>query len=146
MIQGNAVADETETPPPFRVVLARYGAVPQVARFGMSEALFDTVESELSHGAEIAVQSDRGVELAQLLEVVSEGINPEEKPVTDDVLRLATADDRKRHSENRRAADLEFFEWQNRIAEWQLQLQIIDTEQTLDGEQKILYVLDGQCL
>lgn len=129
---------------PFCIVLARYGAVPQVARFGLSESFFTAAAAELIHGREIVVHSDRGPEVARLLEVIHEGVAPSEKPVTGDVLRLATDDDLREHTQNRRRADDEFFEWQSRIDEWELQLQLIDLEWTLEGEQLILYVLNGQ--
>lgn len=146
MIQDNREpVDTTSDEPSFhRVVLARYGAVPQVARFGASEELFGRIESQLRHGVGLVVTSERGTEMAQLLEVVQSGINPGEKPTTGKVLRLATSEDRVLFDTNRRQADTEFFDWQARIEEWQLQLQLVDMERTLDGEQLILYVLNGQ--
>ncbi len=130
--------------PPYCVVLARYGTSPQVARFGVSESLHSVIADKLHHRAELVVQTDRGPEIASLLEMVRDGIITDDKPVTGDVLRLATSDDRQRHQQNRRKADLEFFDWQTRLTEWQLQLQLIDLEWTLDEEQLILYVLNGQ--
>ena len=39
---------------------------------------------------------------------------------------------------------MEFLDWQQRLADWQLQLQLTDLEWTLDQQQIILYVLNGQ--
>lgn len=125
-------------------MLARYGAAPQVARFAINESLHGEISQQLVRGANLVVQTDRGPELSSLLEVVRKGIESEEKPVTGDVLRLATDTDQSIHADRRKQADLEFFEWQSRLDEWQLQLQLIDLEWTLDGEQLILYVLNGQ--
>ena len=41
-------------------------------------------------------------------------------------------------------AAAEFAEWQQRITDWQLQLQLIDLEWTLDDQKVILYVLNDQ--
>lgn len=136
--------DETSVAPPSCIVLARYGAVPQVARFAVTEKLHSEIQHKLVHGVQLVVQSDRGPEIAHLLEVLHNGIQVEEKPVTGDLVRLATNDDQNCYRQNRRDADAAFFEWQTRLEEWELQLQIIDMEWTLDREQLILYVLNGQ--
>lgn len=130
--------------PPFCTVLGRYGAAPQVARFGVSELLHADVSGELVRGVEFVAETDRGPELITLLEIVRQDVIAEEKPVTGQMLRLASDDDRKAHRENRQKADVEFFDWQQRLADWQLQLQLIDLEWTLDQQQIILYVLNGQ--
>lgn len=129
---------------PVRVILARYGAVPQVARFGLSDAVVRSVGDRLVRGAAVVVQTDRGPEIAQVLEVISDGVLPEQKPVTGDVLRMASPADQEAHDDHRAAAQNAFFDWEQRLRDWQLQLQLIDIEWTLDREQIILYVLNGQ--
>ena len=147
MISPNDVPEDSEsaveTVPPDHVVLVRYGVVPQVARFGLSSEIRQQLASLQRHGLNIVVDSDRGLEVAQLLEIVTTDIHSD-KPVTGDVVRVATADDVHQHSANRRRAELEFFDWQQRADRWQLQLQIIDAEWTLDEKQIVLYVLNDQ--
>ena len=141
---ADADVDQAKLEPPFRVMLARYGRVPQVARFGLTENDFEQNSSELERGTHLVVKSDRGPEIATLLEVVREGLTNEDLQVTGPFLRIATDDDLRSHDANQRQADVEFFDWQQKLDEWQLQLQLIDVERTLDEEQVILYVLNGQ--
>jgi hypothetical protein len=150
MISPNNMIDADTEPSvdvaitPHRIVLARYGLVPQVARFGVSQTLFESVQDALSRGTSVVVESDRGPEIATLLEVVREGLMPEDATLTGPLLRIATEEDLNTHATHRRQCERNFFDWQERIDGWQLQLQIIDLEQTLDPEKIILYVLNGQ--
>ena len=134
----------TQSFAPHRIVLARYGLVPQVARFGISKELFLSVHKNLLHGRQVVVESDRGPEIATILETLREEFSADDAAVTGPLLRLATQDDLNLHSDHRRQCELSFFEWQQRIDGWQLQLQLIDLEQTLDPDKIILYVLNGQ--
>jgi len=140
-----ATADDAdEVAPPKHVALVRYGLIPQVARFGLSSELKNQLESVERRGLKVVVSSDRGMEVAELLEIVRKGIITTDNPVTGDVQRITSAADLEQHAENRRRAELEFFEWQQRVDDWQLQLQIIDIEWTLQADQVVLYVLNGQ--
>ena len=139
-----ATTDQTSSELPACVVLVRYGAVPQVARFGVSEHLYAEAAGHLAHDSRVVVHSERGPEVGQLLEVVRPGTAADENPVTGDVLRIASSEDLRRQSENRLRSNVDFPDWQKRIADWKLQLQLIDIEWTLDGKQIILYVLNGQ--
>ena len=127
------------------LLLARYGTVPQVARFSVSEALLEDLTSLPGsiHDASIVVQSERGTELASVLEVIHPGVNPTPKAATGSVLRTAAADDIAVALQNRREAELAFVDWLTQIGEWNLDLQLVDLETTLD-HQLILYVLNGQ--
>jgi len=60
------------------------------------------------------------------------------------VQRLSISADEDQFVENRQKADREFFDWQVRISDWGLELQLIDLEWTLDQQNLILYVLNGQ--
>ena len=150
MISPNNIADvesetvDESTVAPHRIVLARYGLVPQVARFGVSAELFESIHESLSRGVSIVAESDRGPEMATLLEVVREGLTPEDAAVTGPLLRIATEEDLALHAGHRRQCELDFFDWQERIDSWSLQLQLIDLERTLDPDKIILYVLNGQ--
>ncbi|MEQ9407473.1 MAG: hypothetical protein RIK87_07080 [Fuerstiella sp.] len=130
--------------PPFCVVLCRYGAVPQVARFSVSQQLYEAIGEQLERGIQLVVHTDRGLELATLLEIVQAGILTEQTPVTGSVLRVALPEDLQSHRENCRQAELQYVEWLQRLDDWQLQLQLIDMEWTLDQQQVLLYVLNGQ--
>ena len=130
--------------PPEHVALVRYGLIPQVARFGLTSELKQQLESVDRRGLKVVITSDRGLEIGELLEIVSKGIVLSEVTVTGDIQRIAAAEDLNKHTANRQRAELEFFEWQQRVDDWQLQLQIIDVEWTLEGDQVVLYVLNGQ--
>lgn len=135
---------ENAVPPPKCVLLVRYGLVPQVARFGVSESLYDSASDKFVHGAEVVVDSDRGPEIGRVLEVVRLQTSSDDNPLTGDVIRMATSEDLGQHAVSRRECDLSFMEWQERIDGWKLQLQLIDLEVTLDGKHTVLYVLNGQ--
>ncbi|MGB4738012.1 MAG: PSP1 C-terminal domain-containing protein, partial [Fuerstiella sp.] len=125
---------------PENVALVRYGLIPQVARFGLSDELKLQLEAGERRGLKLVVTSDRGVEVADLLEIVRKGIITTDNPVTGEIQRIATDADLATHAENRKRAELEFFDWQQRVSDWQLQLQIIDVEWTLEADQVVLYV------
>ena len=137
-------AESQDIQAPFCVLLARYGRVPQVARFEVTEAQFEQYSASLQRGTDLVVTSDRGTELATLLEVVRDALTSEPQRVTGPVLRIAADEDVQQHNANQRDADIDFIEWQQKLDEWQLQLQLVDLEQTLDRQQTILYVLNGQ--
>ena len=127
--------------PPVALVLARYGLVPQVARFGVNSA---DIVRDLRRGTPLVVATDRGTEVASLLETLRPEITGEGATVTGELVRIACSDDLERHNENRVQAERDFFDWQGRLDEWKLDLQMIDVEYTLDRQQTILYVLNGR--
>ncbi|MEO2018698.1 MAG: hypothetical protein ABGZ53_30475 [Fuerstiella sp.] len=147
MISTNTI-DTTSTTEsdksPAAVVLVRYGVVPQVARFAAPDEVAQSIAVRQVHGMRVVVDTDRGTEVGHLLEVVRNAIVSEDKALTGSVLRLSTAADEDRFVENRQKADREFFEWQVRVSDWGLELQLIDLEWTLDQQNLILYVLNGQ--
>ncbi len=123
------------------VALVRYGRVPQVARFGgRAEAP--------ERGAEVVVATERGEELGVVLHValkpaaVATG-DAEGSELTGEVVRLASAEDVAANSNSQRLLDAEFGTWLSRAATWNLQLEIIDLEKTLDGR-LVLYVLNDR--
>lgn len=151
MISPNTIpevsdGEDQESPEevPKCVLLVRYGVVPQVARFGVREELHNVAAAEFVHGARVVVNSDRGLETGMVLEVVRLSTTADDNPVTGNVVRLSTTADLAAHQENRSRCDAEFFDWQTRLSDWQLQLQLVDIEWTLDREQVVLYVLNGQ--
>ncbi|MBD3675392.1 MAG: hypothetical protein HUJ26_17905 [Planctomycetaceae bacterium] len=114
------------------IVLVRYGAIPEVARFQWSLA------AAPERGQTVVVKNHRGEMLGTVLEQVKH--NPDAEIETE-VLRLATADDLRMADDLKTACAQEYNEWSERISRWDLELQLLDLEKTLDGAKKILYVL-----
>jgi cell fate regulator YaaT (PSP1 superfamily) len=123
-------------------VLVRYGAIPEVARFANPQAI------PLNHGTEVVVATHRGPELGAVLDILRTSVEPRNGDAPPDpsgeVLRLATDLDRNRAVDLRRVAADAFNGWEQRIAEWRLDLQLIDLEWTIDESRLILYVLNDR--
>ena len=130
---------EPEDRVPEFLVLARYGRVPQVARFA---AFGDRLLRE----SNVVVSTDRGEELATVLQVL-----PAPKKVADEwdvnwtgeVLRMVSSEDLSLASTSARLAEDSFPKWLERADQWKLQLELIDIERTLD-DRLILYVLNDR--
>jgi cell fate regulator YaaT (PSP1 superfamily) len=122
------------------LVLVRYGGVPEVARF--------THRSDfgVSRGMRVVVATSRGQELGTVLETLRPSCEPgaQELTPTGDVLRAATDADLARQRTQRAEAEQEYKAWETRIAGWNLDLQLIDLEWTLDRSKLILYVLNDR--
>ncbi|MBX3439149.1 MAG: hypothetical protein KF861_16790 [Planctomycetaceae bacterium] len=133
------------------VALVRYGMIPEVSRFLVGEEL-----SGLGRGDRVVVRTHRGLLLGTVLEVVGQpalapvfervGSDADAAPNDDSplspVVRRASADDLRSDEQNRNDTHTAFRDWRNRIAEWNLDLELIDLEWTLDGQKLILYVLN----
>jgi hypothetical protein len=141
--------DNEQPPAPEFILLARYGRVPQVARFAGHGP-------RPSRGTAVVVRTDRGEEIAETLQLIerSSGVtaagdtvavtSAAERPVlTGELLRLATRDDQARAAADAVELESAFPQWLRRASEWQLQLELIDLERTLDGR-LILYVLNDR--
>jgi hypothetical protein len=127
---------ELETRPADYIALARYGRVPQVARFAGFGAAVD-------RGAQIVVSTDRGEEIAVVLQV-TENRKPETPDgLTGEVVRVATDNDLASAEKNEQTTEAAFPGWIERCEKWKLQLELIDLEMTLDGR-LILYVLNDR--
>jgi cell fate regulator YaaT (PSP1 superfamily) len=125
-------------------LLVRYGTVPEVARFS-----HDLADPPARH-ERVVVYTHRGLELGTTLESIRPGASAMESAVGDSddlaqrVLRRASAEDEARHAELGREAQATFAQWQQRIDEWNLNLELIDLEWTLDRQKLVLYVLGGR--
>lgn len=130
--------------------LIRYGVVPEVARFR------SVVREPLDRGTSVVVSTHRGLQLGTVLERLATARRAESNTDTDantgenadtaeaddfQLLRQSTGDDEQAHRELQQRCEAEFPRWLERIAEWQLSLELIDLEWTLDGSKLILYVL-----
>jgi cell fate regulator YaaT (PSP1 superfamily) len=128
------------------IVLVRYGTIPEVGRF--EYPLSDPPERAQG----VIVQTHRGIELGSVLELVrskgnaasNQAGSAEEESSLPSVLRLATDEDRSRHELLRGEAQAAFADWQKRIGDWGLELELIDLEWTLEREKLVLYVLAGR--
>lgn len=131
----SAESEKTCDPQPVwaSCVLARYGAVPQVARFV-------STQPASARGGQIVVKTERGEEMATVLQSVR---LPQNDEWTGEVLREAAAEDLQAWSTVRNEAASEFSAWLQRITDWKLQLELIDLEWTLD-RQRIFYVLNDR--
>lgn len=132
-----------------QLLLVRYGTVPEVARF-----THDLPDPPGRH-ERVVVYTHRGLELGTALESLrtppssSNGADgrsedPAGEESAQKVLRRATPEDEALHTELNREAQAAFGEWQNRIADWKLDLDLIDLEWTLDRQKLVLYVLGGR--
>ncbi|MBS0265033.1 MAG: hypothetical protein JSS02_24085 [Planctomycetes bacterium] len=130
-------------------LLVRYGAVPEVSRF-THELSAVPVRND-----RVVVLTHRGVEIGTVLEALrsqptwetSAGGNSADdadEATAPTVLRRATPADEIRHIELSREAQQSFGEWQARISDWKIELELVDLEWTLDRQKLVLYVLGGR--
>ncbi|GAB4138771.1 MAG: hypothetical protein Tsb009_07200 [Planctomycetaceae bacterium] len=134
-------------------LLVRYGAIPEVARFSA------TTEEVWTRGQSVVVKTHRGTELGTVLEILggsnnssSNGINGTHHEVKTEsisdligeshVLRAATSDDLLNFDNTKIDSHKDYDVWRRRIENWNLELELIDLEWTLDREMLILYVLN----
>lgn len=127
---------ELENRPADYIALARYGRVPQVARF----AGFAAVPNR---GSQVVVSTDRGEEIAVVLQTNKNLKLETPEGMTGEVLRAATDADLATFAKNEQTMEAAFPGWIERCAKWKLQLELIDLEMTLDGR-LILYVLNDR--
>lgn len=120
-------------------VLVRYGNIPQVARYHMPAEVHHLV----TRGLEVVVRTDRGLEIGHVLEVLPLSLVDENESSTS-VERISTNDDSETNHKRQQQSDEDFEVWQQRMQDWNLQLELIDLERTLDDEKVILYVLNDQ--
>lgn len=113
--------------------LVRYGAVPEVVR--CTSALAD----ELARDAQVVVETERGVRLGVVLERLRGAAGTDEALTP--LVRRATDADRAQAERLARLCDAEFPRWVERIQAWDLALELVDLERTLDDSKWILYVL-----
>ncbi|MCA9080610.1 MAG: hypothetical protein KDA58_08620 [Planctomycetaceae bacterium] len=121
-----------------QIGLIRYGVVPEVARCELRD------DATLQRGEQLVAETHRGPMLATLLEVIRPSSEPGASPPSAgfQMLRVATPDDQRQHAQLRDRCSETCDAWDARIQQWQLDLQLLDCEYTLDGEKLILYVLN----
>lgn len=124
------------------IALVRYGTIPEVARFQSGSV------AGLRRGTDVVVDTHRGLEIGTFLETVT-SVHPADRDADVPapgparlIVRRCTDTDRSEAEALRREAELQFQSWTRRIAEWKLELELIDLEWTLDRSKLILYVLN----
>lgn len=120
-----------------QTILVRYGAIPEVARFACD------LETPPERQDRVVVLSHRGPELGTALEAIRAGTGDATETACK-LLRRATAEDETRYAALKRETEAEFAHWQRRIQEWDLALELLDLEWTLDRQKLVLYVLGGR--
>lgn len=115
------------------VYLVRYGTTPEVARCAVDAAMV------VSRGDAVVVRTHRGEQLGTLLERERSYSAVDE--IEFEILRRATDADLLQAKASRQRCEQAFGVWMQRIVEWELQIELLDIEETLDGQKTILYVL-----
>ncbi|WP_397569316.1 hypothetical protein [Schlesneria sp. T3-172] len=118
------------------IYLIRYGVVSEVARF-VNEG------PEIpARGTPVVVETDRGLQIGTVLEQLKPHYSKaDESPTEFKLVRSATDRDLQTARELIRECEADFPEWCARICQWELNLELVDLERTLDREKLILYVL-----
>lgn len=133
-------------------VLVRYGAMSEVARFRV-----DTRE-RLKRGQRVVVRTHRGLEVGSVLQDVDVkdvganhvsgngqgGALEQDDSSANCVLRPAGIDDERQAAHLRRECEQQFAAWTERIQSWNLELELVDLEWTLDRRKLVLYVLNSR--
>lgn len=119
--------------------LVRYGAVPQVAWFGLPET---ELPDGFARGTPVIVATERGTECGLLLRTVLSEI-PNGGRATGNLHRAASDTDRAEAAKQAATARGLFSDWEQRIVEWKVDVTLLDCELTLD-DQLVLYVLNDR--
>lgn len=127
-------------------ILVRYGTMPEVSRFDAEPV------GEVVRGERVLVETHRGLQLGEVLDPVRTSLkDPTFVPETNGdttstplspVIRRADEEDLVTAQALKREAEQAFDDWQQRITDWKLELELIDLEWTFDRQKLILYVLN----
>lgn len=115
-------------------ILVSYSTISEVDRF-LCE--FEPVPQRDDR---VVVETARGPQIGTVLSPVRDS----ESPPQLSVIRAATSDDLEQHQQHHSECESEYFEWTKRIEEWDLDLELIDMEWTIDHTKVILYVLSDR--
>lgn len=126
---------ETPSTVPTQVYLVRYGTVPEVARFAYQG------EAVLARGDHAVIDSHRGLQMGTVLERLKPSAKLDPADLDSRIDRVASPTDLADHQALVRECEDAFAAWCTRIAQWKLELELIDLEWTLDRQKLILYVL-----
>ncbi len=106
---------------------------------------FDPGELDIRCGDNVIVESVRGIEFAEAACDVKEVSESEIVPPLKPVIRIATAEDRKRYEENEKKKDRAMRLCQEKIDKHKLDMKLVDVEYTFDNSKIIFYfTADGR--
>jgi len=117
------------------LLFVRYGTVPEVAKF------VHRLPKPPRRGDAVVVRTHRGLQLGQVLEAAPSASDAAIDEMDFEIVRTATDEDETAARQLNSRCEGEFFEWCRRIVLWNLELELVDLERTLDEEKVILYVL-----
>lgn len=130
-----------------RQLLVRYGAVPEVVRCAVLLAVSGTELSVPARGDELLIETPRGLFPATVLEQLAPRHAREaegEDALSFTMVRPLTPADRITLTELTRSAREEFRRWSDRIRDWKLDLELLDSEWSFDRSRLVLFVLGGR--
>ena len=127
-----AVTESLEPSVPVAVYLVRYGAVPEVARFR------DASHATPSRGESVIVETHRGLQVGSVLEQLKPSLIAADMEIDFEIVRAATPADLQAARERTRECDESFAGWCDRIVEWDLELELVELEWTLDRQKLAL--------
>ena len=106
---------------------------------------FDPIDLKIDKGSYVVVETARGIEFGECVIGVKEINESEIVAPLKSVLRAATEDDLKRHSNNKDKQKEAFGICLNKIEEHKLNMKLIDVEYTFDNNKVIFYfTADGR--
>ena len=119
------------------MLLVRYGLIPEVARFTVDDG-----DASPARGTHVVVETHRGLLPGLVLGPVPPPREPDAEPPAPSgrIVRTMTAADHATPP----AAPTEYGDWLARIADWNVDVELLDVERSLDGEKTTLYVLNGR--
>jgi cell fate regulator YaaT (PSP1 superfamily) len=125
-------------------LLVRYGVIPEVGRFPCS------LETPPSRGERVVLLTHRGQQVGVVLQTLpappptgSDAETPAES-AGPSIVRVATVEDLQSDEQLRSEAQALFSQWQRQFGDWNLQLELLDLEWTLDRGKLVVYVLGGR--
>ncbi len=95
-------------------------------------------------GDNVVLQTDRGEMIARVMRPLPGDIKNSENAAHNQIVRIASNVDLERHHKLKQQAEQEFNRWVQRIQNWQVDVELVDLEWTLDEKKLILYVLNGR--
>jgi len=127
--------------------LVRVGACGETVRsFAIDQSLFQ-------RGDQVVLKTESGNRLARVLQLLPESGSGKDSPRRTDeelieenhqILRLAKGEDVQQQQALELRAKQDFSVWNDRIRKWNIEVELVDLEWTLDGENLTLYVLNSR--
>lgn len=102
-------------------------------------------EPSFQRGDQVVLQTSRGEILASVMQLLSDSVTADastQDTEENQILRIATEQDIQHQQKLKLRAKEDFSSWADRIQEWEIEVELIDLEWTLDGEKLMLYVLN----